>query len=262
MNRNYIELANVTMSNQWHGGNIAKAELVEILGQAVSTLEDLDKIKKALFYGRAYAPLYFPNGEGLKDSSCHLTPQVVSAFGQDTDGIKLIHGIIGSATEAGEKLEALLNAISNNTEIDIVNLLEEIGDGFWYDAAVCRVAGTTFEAVQDTNIAKLQARFPDGFNSYHADNRKLDEERVILEHHVAPHGTMPVGVVKGRANVTQATLLPFGNAGRFTLVGMCANHPTGDGTLTCIRTSDVLYYDMPAGTVETKNTIYTVDSWA
>jgi NTP pyrophosphatase (non-canonical NTP hydrolase) len=170
----YIELANVTMSDQWHGANISKADFVCALQDSVTALERLDKIKKALFYGR---PLDTSgSGPTIETLDLDITPVGISI----KDGRRLIHGLIGSATEAGEKLEAILKAIDDTTELDLPNVLEEVGDGLWYDAAVMRVAGKTFEDVQGVNIAKLQTRFPDGFSSFHANNRDLDAERQIL----------------------------------------------------------------------------------
>lgn len=169
----YIELANVTMSDQWHGANIAKSHFILVLHKAVRALEELDRIKKALFYGREIEP---GSGPTIENIDFTLTPPGMKMV----DGRRLIHGLIGGATEAGEKLEAILNALDNGTELDLPNILEEVGDGLWYDAAVLRVAGKTFEDVQTVNIDKLKARFPNGFTAFNANNRNLDVERQIL----------------------------------------------------------------------------------
>lgn len=170
----YIELANVTMSDQWHGANVSRAQFIYALESAVVALEALDKIKKAIFYGRD-----FPSGAGptIETIDIDVTPVGMSMG----DGRRLIHGIIGSATEAGEKLEALLKAVDHHTELDMVNVCEEVGDGLWYDAAILRAFGTSFEHVQNVNIDKLKARFGEKFTSFAANNRDLDAERKILE---------------------------------------------------------------------------------
>lgn len=175
-NDSYIEAANCTMSDQWHAGNISRADFIYVLQNAISALEVLDAMKKAIFYGREY-----PGGSGSGPTIETIDLDVAPiGLGQE-ESRRLIHGIIGSATEAGEKLEALLTSIDNHSALDVVNLVEEIGDGFWYDAAVLRVAGLHFEDAQNINIEKLRRRFGDKFTAYYANNRNLDAERQVLE---------------------------------------------------------------------------------
>ena len=63
----------------------------------------------------------------------------------------------------------------------MINIVEEIGDGFWYDAAVLRVAGLHFQDAQNINIDKLRERYGDKFSSFDAYNRDLEAERHVLE---------------------------------------------------------------------------------
>lgn len=99
----------------------------------------------------------------------------------DPHVIRLLHAAIGKSTEAGEFIDTLKKYIFYGKPIDEVNLKEEIGDGFWYDGIACDELKTDFDAEQKRNIAKLQARYPDKFNSGKADNRDLDIERKVLE---------------------------------------------------------------------------------
>lgn len=170
----YIELANVTMSDQWHGASITRARLIEVLQISISALNELDKIKKAMFYGREYPAGAGPTIEAL---DIEVTPYGMTM----QNGRRLIHSIIGSATESGEKLEALLKAIDNHAELDVTNLVEEVGDGMWYDAALLRSLGLSIEYAQEVNIKKLKARFDGKFTEFMANNRDLDAERKILE---------------------------------------------------------------------------------
>lgn len=94
--------------------------------------------------------------------------------------MNVIHAIIGKATEAGELLEAL-SAAAEGEAFDAVNALEEVGDGFWYDALLLRAIGSNFGEAQSVNIAKLRRRFPNAFTEFDANNRDLFEERKILE---------------------------------------------------------------------------------
>lgn len=93
---------------------------------------------------------------------------------------RLLHGAIGLCTEVGEFQDAIKKHVFYGSELDKVNLKEEISDIFWYCAILCDELGTTFEEVQEVNIAKLKARYPDKFDSEKALNRDLETERGIL----------------------------------------------------------------------------------
>ena len=91
------------------------------------------------------------------------------------------HGILGIATEAGELLDALKKGIYYGKPLDPVNIKEECGDLFWYLALICKANGWTFDEIQQQNIAKLKARYPDKFTKDKALTRDLPKERKILE---------------------------------------------------------------------------------
>ncbi len=93
---------------------------------------------------------------------------------------RLLHGAIGLCTEVGEFQDALKKNVYYGKDLDLVNLKEELGDVMWYLAILCDELGTTFEEVQEVNIAKLKARYPDKFDFDKALNRDLETEREIL----------------------------------------------------------------------------------
>jgi NTP pyrophosphatase (non-canonical NTP hydrolase) len=168
---NYIANAMRTISTSWHGGVIAKAELIAALSNTIKDLQRLDRLKKALFYGKEL------NDFLRKDRAnfFHLYEELIPA------DVQTIHGIIGLATEAGELLEALLNSLLTDKPLDMVNVKEELGDCMWYMAAIAQKNHFNFEQIQNTNIAKLRARFPEKFSETLANNRDLNTERKILE---------------------------------------------------------------------------------
>jgi len=94
---------------------------------------------------------------------------------------RLLHGIIGVSTEAGELLDAAKKALFYGRELDPVNVVEEVGDVFWYLAIICGRLNVSFEYVMNKNIAKLKARYPEQFTQEKATNRDLEKEREILE---------------------------------------------------------------------------------
>lgn len=175
MSKEYIEQAVQTLSNQWHGDKVGYGVMEDTLLQAIVALKKLDAIKKALFYGKPSQDYV------LSQVDAHTCKSMPWYFDNDTLGETTIHGILGIATEAGELLEALFNVVIIGADADKVNIKEELGDVFWYQAILAKFHGFTFEEVQDVNIAKLRKRFPDGFKAYDAINRDLKAEREVLE---------------------------------------------------------------------------------
>jgi len=177
----YIEEAHVTAAGSYYGARIPLEHFTEVVSEAIGALVKLDAIKKTLFYGRD-AGVPAP----LNESSATLAslPDWIAEDGSEEaqrNAINIIHGIIGKATEAGELLEALAATAIEGGTFDGVNAVEEVGDGFWYDAILLRALGSNFGKAQRVNIAKLRARFPNAFTEYDANNRDLFAEREILE---------------------------------------------------------------------------------
>lgn len=172
---NYIEEANQTKSDQFHGELVPLSYFQTLVSGIINRIEELDRVKKALFYGKDDVNFHVRDNDG-----CQSMPTLISD--NHAQGVDLIHGIIGKVTEAGELLEALMRCIDDPiANVDTVNLVEEVGDGMWYDAIILRALGTSMEDAQAINIAKLRARFPNKFTEYDAQNRDLTGEREILE---------------------------------------------------------------------------------
>jgi len=186
-NFDYIEEAHVTASDKYYGDRIPLSYFAHVVGQAIDALSKLDEIKKVLFYGREI-PMPQAAGNGNAATLAKL-PDWLAVDASEVaqrNAINIIHGIIGKATEAGELLETLAATANNGATFDDVNAIEEVGDGFWYDALVLRALGSNFGEAQRVNIAKLRHRFPNAFTEYDANNRDLFGEREILEGDEAP----------------------------------------------------------------------------
>jgi NTP pyrophosphatase (non-canonical NTP hydrolase) len=118
-------------------------------------------------------------------------PDYEGAAGRVTGGIDnrdwgtvemdLLHASMGLVTEAGEFQDMLKKHVFYGKPLDKVNLKEEIGDLLWYCAIALEALGTDFQAVMQTNIDKLKARYPEKFTEEKAENRNLVREREILE---------------------------------------------------------------------------------
>lgn len=142
-------------------------QVIKVLEDNITSLQTLDAIKKKLFYNKP--------SELLEDVNFTWNEKY------SPEQIDLIHAILGIATEAGELLEALHSLVAGGNQLDIVNLKEECGDLFWYQAILANATDNTFEGIQNTVIAKLKKRFPDKFTEEDANNRDLIAEREILE---------------------------------------------------------------------------------
>lgn len=95
--------------------------------------------------------------------------------------IDLQHAITGIHTEGAEMADALKRHLFYGTELDKVNLGEEIGDVLWYVQLAAMALGTDLEAAMKVNMKKLEARYNGAFSEDAAVNRDTDVEREILE---------------------------------------------------------------------------------
>jgi NTP pyrophosphatase (non-canonical NTP hydrolase) len=110
--------------------------------------------------------------------------------------IDIDHAINGIHTEGAELADQFKRYKYYGTELDYVNIKEEVGDLLYYVQLLAAAAGFTLEEAMDSNEDKLNARFGDGFSEDAAVNRDLDKERATLERDVygytANIGEMPV----------------------------------------------------------------------
>lgn len=163
-----------TLAPNWHGENVSAHELLAEFNNLIVAASNLDRIKKALFYGR------------------NADYQGLNALGGKADWAEhdqyVLHALIGMATEVGELLEAWTYAFTNNKLHDVVNLAEEGGDVAWYLATLATGLQIPLQGILNQNIAKLSARFPDKFTEEAANNRDLANERNVLEQNQPTNG--------------------------------------------------------------------------
>lgn len=107
-----------------------------------------------------------------------ITPEILERISQNP---RLIHCILGLASEIGEFADQLKKHIFYGKELDKVNLMEELADNQWYAAQGFDAVGYEMEEAQNKVINKLKVRYPDKFSQYDATHRNLDAERKELE---------------------------------------------------------------------------------
>lgn len=95
--------------------------------------------------------------------------------------INVIHMLLGLASEVGELQDAYKKNIAYGRPLDLVNVIEEIGDIKWYISNLCTILGISENKVAEINISKLKARYPEKFTEECATKRDLKKEREILE---------------------------------------------------------------------------------
>lgn len=94
---------------------------------------------------------------------------------EDTDGLDLggvLNGCLGLAGESGETLDMVKKWVFHDSELDKDHLKKELGDVMWYVAMICHSMGFDLDDVMQTNISKLKARYPGGFDTYRANHRE------------------------------------------------------------------------------------------
>jgi NTP pyrophosphatase (non-canonical NTP hydrolase) len=70
---------------------------------------------------------------------------------------------LGLAGEAGEVANLIKKFERHGKPFDADAVSDELGDVLWYVAVAAHAAGMSLDDVADRNVAKLRARFPDGF---------------------------------------------------------------------------------------------------
>jgi NTP pyrophosphatase (non-canonical NTP hydrolase) len=94
---------------------------------------------------------------------------------------RLIHAVLGLASETGELADMLKKHIIYGRALDLVNVIEETGDLLWYEALALAAIKAQLSDSMEKNILKLEERYKGKFSEHAALNRDLVAERKILE---------------------------------------------------------------------------------
>ena len=142
----------------------------------------LDQMKKHIFYGKQYDMGAFAfhmntTEEALQTLATLTQSELTSDEHTFAVNPRIFHAVVGIATESTELLEAL----DLHSDMDNVNLLEELGDIGWYSSIMSDELNIPLTTVYAAVIDKLKIRFPEKFDHQHANNRALDVERNNLE---------------------------------------------------------------------------------
>ena len=87
------------------------------------------------------------------------------------DEVDLWHGLTGLCSETGEIADAIKKGLIYGQTIDKQNIVEELGDIFFYAEMIMKTLDIPIELVIECNDAKLKKRYPEGFTEELAKER-------------------------------------------------------------------------------------------
>lgn len=88
---------------------------------------------------------------------------------------RIIRAAFGLVGETGEVIDAQKKILWYGHDFDRAKTVEEISDCLWYLAELCSAWGISLDEVAQTNVAKLQARYPVAFDEQRSRMRVEDE---------------------------------------------------------------------------------------
>ena len=77
----------------------------------------------------------------------------------------LINGVMGLCGESGEAIDIVKKHLHQGHALDKEKLIKELGDIAWYLAETAYALDVDLDEVLEKNIAKLKARYPEGFDT-------------------------------------------------------------------------------------------------
>ena len=83
----------------------------------------------------------------------------------------LVNSVMGLCGESGEVIDIVKKHLAQGHELDRDKLVKELGDVAWYLAETATALDVDLEEVLAGNIAKLKARYPEGFSAERSINR-------------------------------------------------------------------------------------------
>ena len=92
---------------------------------------------------------------------------------------RLTTAAVGISAEGGEFMEIVKKMVFQGKPWNADNrehLIIELGDVLWYVAQACMALDVSFDEVLETNVKKLEKRYPEGtFDIYFSENRSVND---------------------------------------------------------------------------------------
>ncbi len=169
--RTLIMEPDTTFTNEELAIMLAALELGSRVGKA------LDYVKKGIAHRHGFDP------RELHTLLCEMAVadidlRVTSVGGNDKHEYNLsgneqmlVWCALGLGGEAGEVMDTI-SKLPDGRYVS-VDLVKELGDNDWYNAAICTLLGVPMSDVMQANIDKLKKRFPEGWGS-EASKARID----------------------------------------------------------------------------------------
>jgi NTP pyrophosphatase (non-canonical NTP hydrolase) len=84
---------------------------------------------------------------------------------------RMIIAALGLAGESGEFANMVKKLTAHGHNIPVEDLADELGDVLWYLSEAATACGLSLNEIARMNVAKLHARYPDGFSEERSRNR-------------------------------------------------------------------------------------------
>lgn len=82
-----------------------------------------------------------------------------------------MNGALGLCGESGEVADLFKKYMFQGHALDVEHVAKELGDIAWYLAITANAIGYDLDTVLEMNVAKLKARYPEGFEVSRSTNR-------------------------------------------------------------------------------------------
>ncbi len=113
-----------------------------------------------------------------KDYQCFIE-SLSSLDGKGANIERLLTAAVGISAEGGEFMEIVKKMVFQGKPWNADNrehLIIELGDVLWYVAQACMALDVSFDEVLETNVKKLEKRYPEGtFDIYFSENRAAND---------------------------------------------------------------------------------------
>lgn len=140
-----------------------------LMRQLAGWAQEADELKKYIFYGKG----------AVEPDDLDEDPATVIQAEED---LRVIHGLLGVISESGELIDVYMDYWQGHSEaLDVINVVEEVGDIGWYCSVLADSAGSTLGTAFEACIDKLSERYPEKFSEQSALVRDLESERRALE---------------------------------------------------------------------------------
>lgn len=93
-----------------------------------------------------------------------------------TSDCKIENGLFGLAGEVGELCDAWKKHRYQGHDFDRAHMISELGDVMWYIVELACGLNVSLDVVAHTNIIKLKARYPEGFDAERSMHREAGDD--------------------------------------------------------------------------------------